>query len=100
MIVLTENSERLPPSASARDIAAATNAATLVGCRMYYIPLDFTDCGDAEGALSHIPQQDPEVPALWIGYIPSLDRYRAIYEASLNRGIRLLNSPEEHQTAQ
>jgi ATP-grasp domain, R2K clade family 3 len=100
MIVLSEYSDRLPPSASARDIAASTNAAVLAGCSVYYIPSDFDDCGDAEGALWHIPNQSSEALALWIGYIPSFDRYCAIYQAALNKGIRLLNTPEQHRIAQ
>lgn len=100
MIVLTESSERLTPSSSARDIAVCSEAAKLVGCKVYHIPQDFDECGDAEGALTYVPSQQSEQPAIWIGYIPSLERYRAIYEAALSKGIRLLNSPEEHQRAQ
>jgi hypothetical protein len=100
MIVLSEASERLTPSASARDILASTEAARLVGCRVYTLPQDFTECGDAEGALWHVPEQAPESPGVWIGYIPDLDRYRQIYEAAANKGIRLLNTPEQHQKVQ
>jgi hypothetical protein len=37
MIVLTEDAEQLPPSASARDIIAATNAAKLAGCQIFHL---------------------------------------------------------------
>lgn len=100
MIVLTESSGQLPPSSSARDIAACTHAAELTGCSVYRIPQDFTECEDAEGALYYVPAQESERPGVWIGYIPSLDRYSAIYDAALAKGIRLLNSPAEHQRAQ
>ncbi len=100
MIVLSESSDQLPPSASARDIAASTATAKLVGCQVYHIPPDFNDCGDAEGALWHVPPQTPQTPGVWIGYIPSLSRYSAIHDAALAKGIHLLNSPEQHRTAQ
>ena len=100
MIVLTESSEKLPPSASARDIAAATNAAKLVGCEVYHIPPDFEDCGDAEGALWHVPSFPRPQPGIWIGYIPTFERYAAIYAAALAKGIQLLNTPEQHHVAQ
>lgn len=32
-------------------------------------------------------------------YIPELERYQAIYEAALAKGIKLLNTPLEHQIA-
>ena len=41
-----------------------------------------------------------EKPAVWIGYIPDPERYAAIYTAALNKNICLLNSPEQHLTAQ
>jgi hypothetical protein len=100
LIVLTESSGNLAPSPSARDIAAATEAAGLAGCKVYHIPQDFDDCGDAEGALWHIPDQSAQSAGVWIGYIPSLERYAHIYHAALKKGIRLLNTPEEHRIAQ
>ena len=100
MIVLTESSESLAPSASARDIAASTNAAGLTGCDVYHIPSDFADCEDAEGALWHVPPRKQVECGVWIGYIPDPERYGAIYAAALAKGIRLVNSPEEHRVAQ
>lgn len=100
MIVLTENAEQLPPSASARDIAASTNVAKIVGCEVYHTPVDFSDSGDAEGALWHLPMRATAEPGIWIGYIPTLERYDQIYDAALAKGIRLVNSPAEHRIAQ
>jgi hypothetical protein len=100
MIVLSEASDQLEPSASSRDIKASTEAARLMGCRVYHIPQDFTVCGNAENALSHVPAQEHEAPAVWVGYIPTSGRYRAVYEAALDKNIRLLNDPEEHLRVQ
>ncbi|AUT00543.1 hypothetical protein CLI64_09155 [Nostoc sp. CENA543] len=100
MIVLSEASDQLEPSASARDIMASTEAARIIGCRVYYIPQDFTVCETAENALIHIPQQQPTAAAVWIGFIPTPQRYDAIYRAALIKGIKLLNNPEQHLRVQ
>ena len=100
MIVPSEGSDQLPPSPSAHDLRASTEAARLVGCRVYSIPQDFSVCETAKNALWHIPCQEQLTPAAWIGYIPSSEHYSALYQAALDKNMRLLNSPEEHQTAQ
>lgn len=100
MLVLSEASDQLEPSASARDIKASTEAARLMGCSVYHIPQDFERCGNAENALSHVPAQGREVPGVWVGYIPTSARYRAVYEAALDKNIRLLNDPRQHLTVQ
>ncbi|MFB2836451.1 ATP-grasp domain-containing protein [Aerosakkonemataceae cyanobacterium BLCC-F167] len=100
MLVLSEASDRIPPSASSRDIKAVTEIAKLLGCRVYYIPQDFTICETAENALFHIPKQERETLGVWIGYIPTPERYTAIYNEALRKNIRLLNTPEEHLTVQ
>ena len=100
MIVLSESSPQLPPSASADDLRKATEAARLTGCRVYHLPPDFDQCGTAENALAGVPTQKQETPAIWIGYIPGPSRYAAIYAAALEKRIRLLNDPEQHLDAQ
>jgi hypothetical protein len=100
MIVLSEDSPSRPRTASARENHAATEAARTLGLRVYYMPEDFTQCGDAEGALAYVPVQDEETPGVWIGFIPDPRRYSDIYAAALRRRIRLLNNPEEHLNAQ
>src|SRR5579863_6137271 len=79
MIVLSEDSDRLPPSASARENHAATEIAKLLGLRVYYMPDDFSVCETAENALAYVPIQDRETTGVWIGYIPAPERYEAIY---------------------
>lgn len=100
MIVLSEDSDRLPPSASRQENHTVTEAAKLLGARVYYIPDDFSLCETAENALWHIPKQTKETLGIWIGYIPSPSRYEAIYSAALKKNIRLLNNPEEHLIVQ
>lgn len=100
IFVLSESWENLPSSASSRDLQTATEAARLAGCRVYAIPFDFADCDGADAALAHIPPQETPTPAIWIGYIPSPERYRELYQATLARNLYLINTPEEHANAQ
>ena len=100
MIVFSEFSPQLRPSASTADLRKATEAAKLTGCQVYHIPQDFEQCETAENALTYVPVQERETPAVWIGYIPTPERYAAIYAAALEKRIRLLNSPDEHLNVQ
>lgn len=100
MIIISEASSRIAPSASSRDLEIYTQAAKLQGFTVYHIPQDFSVCENAENAVCHIPEQAAETPGCWIGYIPTFERYRQIYEALALKNIRLLNSPAEHLLVQ
>lgn len=98
--MLAENVERLPESASRAEVAASIEAACLVGATVFSLEPDFSRCGDAEGALAALPYQSRLTPAVWLGYIPTPERYAAIYEAALAKNIRLVQTLEEHLRAQ
>lgn len=100
MIILSEASDQLARSASSLDLQKMTEAAKIQGFRIYYIPQDFSVCGTAANALSHVPQQTQPTPGIWIGYIPQPDHYAAVYQAALDKNIYLINTPEQHLTAQ
>ncbi|MBD2292837.1 ATP-grasp domain-containing protein [Anabaena sphaerica FACHB-251] len=100
MIVISEATEQTELSTSAKENKLMTETAQLLGFKVYYIPPDFQDCGTAENALWHIPQYAEETQGILVGYIPELERYQAIYQAALDKGIKLLNNPLEHQIAQ
>jgi hypothetical protein len=59
----------------------------IVVCRKYHIPQDFTICETAENALFHIPERQPTSSAVWIGYIPTPQRYEAVYKAALSLAV-------------
>jgi len=99
MIVFSEDSEKLFPSTSARDIHASTEAAKLMGCKVYHIASDFSGMTE-EAILWHVSKQEPETIGIWIGYIPTSERYQLLYRAALTKGIHLINSPEEHLRCQ
>jgi hypothetical protein len=97
MIVLSEASPRQEPSASANDLAASTEVARLCGARVYHIPQDFDECDGVENALYYLKESNPRETGVWIGYIPTIERYRELYEACLQKNIQLINTPEQHQ---
>ena len=100
MIVLSEASPQLPPSASASDIDRATEAARLAGWKVYHIPQEFPEGVSADDALWHVPELDRTTDAIWIGYIPLPPHYEEVYAAALRRNIRIVNSPEEFRRAE
>ncbi|RBP44560.1 uncharacterized protein DUF4343 [Roseimicrobium gellanilyticum] len=100
MLVLSEASPQLPPSASASDIQRSTEAAQLAGCKVYHIPQDLPEGVSAEDALWHIPMQEQKTAAIWIGYIPLPSHYEAIHAAALAKNIRIINAPAEFRRAE
>ena len=96
MIVISEASSQIEPSASSRDLENFTRTAGLMGFKVYNIPQDFSVCENAENAVNHIPFQKDLTTGLWIGYIPDFERYKSVYNALSKKNIRLVNSPEEH----
>lgn len=93
MIVISESVDEPPLSASERDNVSMSEAAKLMGCQVYFIPKDFSICEMAENALWHIPEQETETCGMMLGFIPSPERYEAIYNEARRKRIRLLNSP-------
>ncbi len=99
VFVLSEARDEQDASASAQDMIDMTRAAQLVGCRVFWIPTDFSRCENADNALWQVPVQDEWTPAVWLGFIPSPQRYEAIFEAARARRVRLPNTFEEHLRA-
>lgn len=99
LLVLSEARDEPGANASAQDMIEMTRAAQLLGCSVYFIPKTFDECETADNALWQVPTQDAATPAVWLGFIPTPERYTAIYGAALSRRVHLLNSPDEHLRA-
>jgi hypothetical protein len=99
VVVLSEDSFIDRNSVNGRELCRIAETARLLGCRVYPIPPNFDTCETADNALAYVPTFAPEVPGIWVGYIPSFEHYTAIFEAALAKGVRLLNTPAEFQTA-
>ena len=99
LFVLSEGRDEPGASPSAQDMIDMTRAAQLVGCRVFFIPKDFSACETADNALWQIEAQVEPTPAVWLGFIPSPERYEAILHAARERNVHLLNTVEEHLRA-
>jgi len=99
VVIFTEATPDNRASLNARELHTITEAARLFGCRVYPIPSDFAECGNAANALAYVPNFEPPVPGIWVGYIPAVERYTDLYTAARARGIHLVNTPDEHRTA-
>ena len=55
---------------------------------------------EAEAALWHIPTQATPTSVVWVGFIPSPARYKAVYEAARAKNLFLPNTPAQHLQAQ
>lgn len=88
-------------SRNAQELAQLTETARLLGCRIVTLPPEGAVRGSVEEALSALVpiRYSPSVLGIWIGSIPTLMHYRAVYQAARARGIRLINSPLQHQRA-
>jgi hypothetical protein len=99
LVVLSEDSFVDPNTINGRELRATVEAARMLGCRVYPMPPNFEECGTAENALVYMPDFDPPVAGVIAGYIPSSEHYSAVYEAAAAKGVRLVNSPVQFQTA-
>jgi hypothetical protein len=51
---------------------------------------------DGEDPVATLPRRESPTDALWIGHIPSRERYEAVFRGALSRNVRLLNDPDTH----
>jgi hypothetical protein len=99
LVVLSEDSFVDPNTINGRELRATAEAARMFGCRVYPIPPDLEECGTAENALAYMPHFDVKVAGVIAGYILSPSHYSAIYEAASAKGVILVNTPSQFQTA-
>src|SRR5579871_861306 len=72
VVVLSEDAFVDRNSLNGRELHTIAESARLFGCRVYPIPSNFDDCGNASNALAYVPTFSPTVPGFWVGYIPDL----------------------------
>ena len=97
--MLIDDANARPSSISARELQQTHHVTSLLGCDVYTIPVDFDASETADAALWHVPSRPEATTAVWAGFLPSLERYAAIYEAALRKGIHLVNDPHQHRMA-
>jgi len=99
MLIVFSDDTRGKTSLNANEIERIVKAARLFGCRVFVIPSDFSECKTADNALAYVPEFDEPALAVWVGFIPTYERYEAIYRAALAKNIQLVNSPQQHRLA-
>jgi hypothetical protein len=98
MHVLTEADPELDPDISSGDTVGTTRAALELGLPVHFLPRVGSPGSedDVLGGLAPVAQPGPTV---WLGYIPTPERYAQVFEAARERGLHLLNDPEAHLRA-
>jgi hypothetical protein len=98
MHVLTEADPELDPDISSGDTVGCTRAALALGLPVHFLPAA-TSLGPEDDVLGALAPVEQPGPAVWLGYIPTPERYAQVYEAARERGLHLLNDPEAHLRA-
>ncbi len=93
MLALYESSSDQAQTASLGDLRESVEAARKSGAKVIAIPPAFREDIPVHEALSFLKRQGRLSPAVWIGGIPRLDYYDQLYDALLQRNVRLLNDP-------
>lgn len=100
LIAFTEAFSRPLENASHVALRKATEGASLAGWRVVGIPGTMDSLSEAEDALAHLPDFDGNAVGIWIGFVPSPERYAFLHQAASEKGIQLLNDPSQYQFAQ
>jgi hypothetical protein len=98
MHVLTEADPELDSDRSSGDTVGTTRAALALGLPVHFLPAAAA-LGPEDDVLGGLAPVASPGPAVWLGYIPTPERYAQVYEAARSRGLHLLNTPEEHLRA-
>lgn len=99
MIVLSEAHVADRHSINDRELNSITEAARLFGCRVYPLPPSDASAETIAQAFAYVPAFDTPQLGIWVGYIPTPERYTMVYQAALANNIHLVNTPAQYQTA-
>ncbi|MBZ5709499.1 hypothetical protein [Nannocystis pusilla] len=94
MLLLTQAPDPLPDDGD--DIVASTRAARLAGFTALHLPPDADHRGDLLAPIAELAVRERREPAVWVGTIPEPATYRAVYAALRDRGVDLVNDPDQH----
>ncbi|MGB7340125.1 MAG: ATP-grasp domain-containing protein [Phototrophicaceae bacterium] len=74
-------------------------AARMFGCKVYSFPSNIEEFDNVDDVFAYIPQFDEPILGIWVGVIPSYERYQLIYKIALKKNIHLINTPDQHRNA-
>ena len=93
MLALYESSSDQAQTASLGDLRENVEAARRSGAKVVAIPPAFREDIPVQESLSFLKRQGRLSPAVWLGGIPRAEYYDQLYDALLQRNVRLLNDP-------
>lgn len=98
VVVLFEESIQNPTSINNQEIAKVAEVARMFGCQAYPFPSHFEEGQTAEDALKSLTHFEKPTVGIWVGFVPTLQRYNEVYKAATQKNLFLVNTPEQHQT--
>lgn len=84
-------------SASGRDLARSAEAARLAGFRLFFVPLELPAGVSVADALSNLAPVTDRQPALFLGFIPTPERYAELSAAVAAKGYEVVVAPTAHR---
>nr|WP_276598989.1 ATP-grasp domain-containing protein [Nannocystis sp. SCPEA4] len=93
-MLLTQAPDPLPDDGD--DIVASTRAALVAGFTALHLPPDADHRGDLLTPIAELAVRERREPAVWVGTIPEPATYRAVYAVLRDRGVDLVNDPDQH----
>jgi hypothetical protein len=97
MLLLTQAPDPLPEDGD--DIVASTRAALAAGFTRVTLPPEADHSGDLLAPVRALAARNRRELAVWVGTIPEVSTYRSLHAALAERGISMVNDPEQHLTA-
>lgn len=97
MLLLTQAPDPLPEDGD--DIVASTRAALAAGFRRVTLPPEADHRGDLLAPVRALAVRARPELAVWVGTIPEEATYRALHGGLRERGVRMVNDPEQHLAA-
>lgn len=94
MLLLTQAPD--PPPEDGDDIVASTRAAIAAGFVPVRLPPEADHRGDLLAPLRALATRARPELAVWVGTIPEASTYRAVHAALRERGVVMVNDPEQH----
>ncbi len=85
------------PGAPDAEYQVEASAAGAAGFATHLVDFEALQGNDPERSVRRVPPADPPCPALYRGWMMTVDRYARLYAALRSRGVYLLNDPEAYR---
>lgn len=96
MLVVLADTFANPLSINAQETKRIIETARLFGSRVHRIPQHIDDY---DSIFAYVPTYDEPILGIWVGVIPTVEHYQAVFHSALKKNIQLVNTPQQHQFA-